>query len=369
MKKTSFIKIFVNLEIFALLFCLSLTGCTKSKNTKTETMQNVKIEKKAHDKTTNAKTKPRIGFSIASETFILERWNKDIKIFSSEIAALGGEVLFQLSAGGTDAQITQIEFLLSEDIDALVVVPNDSDLLSGVIQQVIDKNIPVIAYDRPINSVPIDAYVSFDNKSVGALMAKSLIKEKPYGNYLIINGSQKDRNSYEVNKGIMNVLEPYVTRGQISIQKQIWLEEWSFDEALKKAEDVFAVSTDFDAITCGNDQIAEAVLQLLSERRLAGKILVTGQDADLSACQHIAEGTQFMTVYKPIKALAAKAAQVTMALIKSKPLTPDGYFPNKSTKHIPFYFEQPYAVTKNNLDETVIKDGFHTAQDVYRTDQ
>ncbi|NLK47116.1 MAG: sugar ABC transporter substrate-binding protein [Treponema sp.] len=366
--KKNFLQKNIGLTINAIftfvLLGLVFLGCTKKSNN-IILKQNTQTEKTTQ-KRTKEKTKPRIGFSIATDTFIIERWNKDIKIFSSEITAMGGEVLFQLSAGGTDAQITQIEFLLSENIDALVVVPHDSDLLSGVIQQVVDKKIPVIAYDRLINGVPIDAYVSFDNKAVGMLMAKSLTQKCPHGNYLIINGSKKDNNSYEVNRGVMNVLEPFVSRGEIQIKKQIWLEEWSFDEAIKKAEEVFALSTDFDAITCGNDQIAEAVMQLLAERRLAGKILVTGQDADLSACQHIVEGTQFMTVYKPIKALAARAATVTMALINGKPEHPDEYVPNKSSKHIPFYCEQPYAVTKNNLAETVIKDGFHTEKDIYR---
>jgi len=350
--------------LILVVFSLSIFSCTKAKPQEKE--QEPAYTEKTISKGKKNKTKPRIGFSIASDTFILERWNKDIKIFSSEITALGGEVLFQLSAGGTEAQITQIEYLLSKDIDALVVIPNDSDLLSGVIQQVVDKQIPVIAYDRPINGVPIDAYVSFDNKAVGMLMAKTLTYSCPRGTYLIINGSKKDSNSYEVNRGIKAVLDPFVSRGDIEIKKQIWLDEWSFDEALKKADEVFSSTIDFDAITCGNDQIAEAVLQLLAERRLAGKILVTGQDADLSACQHIAEGTQLMTVYKPIKALATRAAKVTMSLIKGQAEPPDDYFPNKSSKNIPFYCEQPYAVTKDNLEETVIKDGFHTAQDIYR---
>ena len=174
--------------LIALSFAVS--GCTK------ETINKYTIKPKPQESEKSAKasakrknkTKPLIGFSIASDTFILERWNKDIKIFSSEIASLGGDVLLQLSAGGTEAQITQIEYLLSKDIDALVVIPNDSDMLSGVIQQAVDKQIPVIAYDRPINGVPIDAYVSFDNKSVGMLMAKALTSACPHGNYLIING-------------------------------------------------------------------------------------------------------------------------------------------------------------------------------------
>lgn len=326
------------------------------------------VQEPARTKTVQTSDAPRIGFSVATDTFIIERWNKDIKIFTSAVNELGGEVLLQMSAGGNAAQVQQIEYLLSQDIDVLVVIPHDCDLISGVITEAGEKGVPVIAYDRIINNVPLKAYVSFDNREVGELMASSAVNECPRGNYLILNGSVRDTNVYEVNAGIYSVLTPYINRGDITVAEEIWLEEWSFDEALQKLGEVFAVREDFNAILAGNDQIAEAAVQLLAERRLAGKVVVTGQDAELAACQRLVEGSQLMTVYKPIDRLAVKTAQLAMQVALRQELPePDTSVNNGSSKEVPYYRLEPVAVTLDNIEDTVFRDGFHSRQDVYRT--
>jgi D-xylose transport system substrate-binding protein len=307
-----------------------------------------------------------IGFSIATNTFIIERWNKDLKIFAGAAKELGAEVIVQLSAGGTKEQIAQINFLLARKIDILVVIAHDTEMIAGAIRQVNSSGVPVIAYDRMITGVPIDAYISFDNHEVGRLFGRALISAVPQGRYLVVNGSVRDTNSYKVNAGVHEVLDPYVKSGRIAIVQEIWLDEWSFDEALVKIDEVFEKTTNFDAISCGNDQIASAAIQLLSERRLAGKVAVVGQDADLISCQRVVEGIQLMTVYKPIAKLAVRAARLAMAIATHKKFTFDNLQDNASGVMIPSCIEPPTAVYKWNMDETIINDGFHSAEDVYR---
>lgn len=307
-----------------------------------------------------------IGFSIATDTFIIERWNKDMKIFSGAAKELGADVIVQLSAGGTKEQIAQINFLLNQGIDVLVLVAHDTDMLSGAVKQARDAGIPVIAYDRMIMGVPIDAYISFDNKQVGRLFGQALTTAVPRGRYLVVNGSVRDNNSYEVHAGLYEVLDPFIKSGNVSVVDDIWLDQWSFDEALDKIGPVLEKTTDIDAISCANDQIANAAIQLLSERRLAGKVAVVGQDADLITCQRVVEGTQLMTVYKPIGALATRAAKLAIAIATNQSLPCDVIMDNKSGAMIPSYIEEPTAVYKWNMDETIIRDGFHSAEDVYR---
>jgi D-xylose transport system substrate-binding protein len=125
--------------------------------------------------------------------------------------------------------------------------------------------------------VPIDAYVSFDNREVGASSGAVLLASVPRGRYLIVNGSVRDNNSYEVNAGLKSMIDPAVARKEIRVVDEIWLEEWSSDEALEKIGAVLERTTDIDAISCANDQIANAAIQLLAERQLAGKVAVVGQ--------------------------------------------------------------------------------------------
>lgn len=307
-----------------------------------------------------------IGFSIATDTFILERWNKDIKIFTGAASDLGADVIVQLSAGGTKEQIAQINFLLDRDIDVLVVIAHDTDMLSGVVKKAKDAKIPVVAYDRLIMGVPIDAYVSFNNREVGRLFGRALTLAVPEGNYLIVNGSKRDNNSFEVYSGLHEIIDPSVDSGKVKIVDELWLDEWSSDEALMRIGKVLDRTTDIDAISCANDQIAGAAIQLLSEYRLAGKVAVVGQDADIGACQKVVEGTQLMTVYKPIAKLANSAAGIAVALARGLRVPTELTVENKSGSLIPFYIQEPSPVFKDTMDTTVIRDGFHSREDVYR---
>ncbi len=307
-----------------------------------------------------------IGFSVATDTFILERWYKDMKVFSGAANDLGANVVVQLSAGGTKEQISQINYLVEQNIDILVVIAHDTDMIAGAIKQIRDSGIPVIAYDRLIMGVPVDAFISFDNREVGRQFGRALVSAVPSGNYVIVNGAVTDSNSYEVNAGLHEILTPYVEKKQVRIVHETWLKEWSFDEALEELGPLFERGIQIDAISCANDQIAAAAIQLLSERRLAGKVAVVGQDAELINCQRIVEGVQLMTVYKPIGKLAARAAELAVSIVNQNPLPHDFLMDNRSSAKIPSYVEKPIAVYSYNMDEIVIKDGFHSAEDVYR---
>jgi D-xylose transport system substrate-binding protein len=308
---------------------------------------------------------PIIGFSIATATFIVERWNKDLKVFTGAAQELGADVIVQLSAGGIREQIAQINYMVTQNIDLLVVIAHDTDALAGAIKQVRDAGIRVIAYDRMIQGVPIDAYISFDSQEVGRAFGRALERAVPRGRYLVVNGSIHDFNSFEISRGFHEILDPRIQSGAIVLDREIWLEEWSFDEALEKIGAIFDEGTAYDAIVCGNDAIANAAIQLLSERRIAGKVAVVGQDAELISCQRIVEGIQLMTVYKPIGKLASRAARLALALIREENYPPDLLLDNGSGAMIPSYIEKPVAIFADNID-VVIRDGFHSREDVYR---
>ncbi len=308
----------------------------------------------------------RIGFSSVSDTFLLERWNRDLKIFTSTARDLGAELIIQVVPGNAREQVEQIQYLMDQDIDVLVVIPQDMEILAGIIKKVRDRGIPILAYDRPIMGVPITGYVSFDNREVGRLFSKALLQQVPRGNYLIVNGSVRDNNSFEVNRGVYDILNPSINNGNVRIVEEIWLDEWSFDEALEKIGAFLDSGAHVDAISAANDQIADAAIRLLAERQLAGRVAVVGQDADTLACQRVVEGTQLMTVYKPIPRLAIRAAHLAVAFAKGEIPEADRTIDNNSSGPIPYYVEIPIAVFKDQMDSTVIHDGFHSREDVYR---
>ncbi len=120
------------------------------------------------------------------------------------------------------------------------------------------------------------------------------------------------------------------------------------------------------AVVVSNDGMAGGVVSALDKKGLTGKVLVTGQDAQKDALQRIAEGKQTMTVYKPIIPLANAAVEAAIKLAKKEPLTNSEKFMNDNLKkEIPAILLEVQVVDKNNLMDTVIKDGYVSYEDVY----
>jgi D-xylose transport system substrate-binding protein len=108
------------------------------------------------------------------------------------------------------------------------------------------------------------------------------------------------------------------------------------------------------------------VVHALAEKRLAGKILVVGQDADLEACQRIVEGTQLMTVYKPIEKLAQQAARSAVTLAAGEEISDENLSEyDDGTGMIPYLKIDPISVNEGNINDVIIKSGFHLKEDVY----
>lgn len=306
---------------------------------------------------------PVIGFSM--DSLVVERWKRDIDVFTRSARDLGAEVVLEVADQDPIVQERQVRGLMGQDIDVLVVVPNDADRLSAVVSEVRKKGIPVLSYDRLVRNAGVNLYVSFDNEKVGSLMAESVSQAVPTGGYVIINGARSDNNAILLNRGIHRVLDPRIASGKVRLIAEIWPDSWDSDKARAGLEAVIAKDRGINAVIAGNDMLADAAIRVLSENRLMGKVKVAGQDADLAACQRIAEGSQHATVYKPIDRLALKAAGFAVMLAKGEAIGTDVDIDDGAGK-VPFIRLEPILVTKELLKSTVIKDGFHTEADVYR---
>ncbi len=303
-----------------------------------------------------------IGFSMA--TLQEERWQRDMDILVAKAKARGADVIVQNSNNSIDDQIRQVKYLLDQNIDILMIVPQDSEKSAEAVYLAKKKGVKVICYDRLIKNANADFYVSFDNIKVGEYMASLMVSKVPTGNYIIVNGAKTDYNSYMYNKGYKNVLDKYIYDNSIKVVDEIWAYDWRPEDSFKCVEKALQSGKKIDAILAANDSLAGAAIEALSEQQLAGKVLVAGHDADISGCQRVAEGTQLMTVYKPIDQLAEKAVDVALGLLKNSDYACNTYI-SDGENDIPYAKVDPIVVTKDNLVDTVIKDGFHRLEDVY----
>jgi D-xylose transport system substrate-binding protein len=314
-----------------------------------------------------ANAQPVIGMSL--DTLKEPRWQADSDLFKKRAEELGARVLIQAANGQDTQQINDVQSLLSDHLDVLVIVPHDGAAMAKGVQLAHDAGVPVIAYDRLIKNCDLDLYMSFDNVKVGRLQAQWLIDHFPtpgHGRIVRVSGSKTDNNAFLFKQGQDEVLKPYIDRGDVKIVWDDWADDWKLDNAKRITNAAITAlgRNGFDAVLATADTLAGGAVQALEEEGIAGRVLVTGQDADLVACQRIVSGTQSMTVYKPLKRLATSAAEIAVKLAHRKVVTANQMV-NNGQIDVPSILADIYAVDKGNMMQTVIADGFHTKEEVY----
>lgn len=308
---------------------------------------------------TSTEIRPQIG--IVFDSFVIERWQRDRDVFVATASDLGADVNVQCANGDADEQNKIIDYFIQKKMDAIVIIPVDCEALTNEVEKARKAGICVVAYDRLIMNTDIDLYVSFDNEAVGQLMAQTINQNLPDGgNVIKVNGPQEDNNVELVNKGFDETIA-----SNIKIIGENNCSGWVGEEAFEYLNDHIEQLDQADAIMCGNDSLAGQAERALAEQRRAGKVIIVGQDADLDACQRIVQGTQTMTVYKPIEELARVAAQDTMYLI-GKHSIPNIQTLGNGSVEVPFVCIEPVMVDKKNMDSVIIGSGFHLQEDVYR---
>lgn len=305
----------------------------------------------------------KIQIGMSFDSFVIERWQRDRDVFVSMAKELGAEVNVQNANGDIEEQKKQIDYFIQKDMDVIVIICIDSEGLGSSVQKAKDAGIKVIAYDRLIKDADVDLYISFDNEMVGTMMAQALIDEGlAGGNVLMLGGSPQDNNVSLVEGGFKKVME----ENDVTVLDSFHADGWRAELAAAYVYDHVDVVSEADAIMCGNDNLASQVVHALAEKRLAGDILVVGQDADLEACQRIVEGTQVMTVYKPVEKLAQRAAECAVMLARGEEIIGDDVsIMDNGSYQIPYVGLLPVSVTEKNINDVIINSGFHLKEDVY----
>lgn len=303
----------------------------------------------------------RIQIGMSFDSFVIERWQRDRDVFVATARELGAEVNVQSANGEIEEQISQIQYFINKGVDAIVIVAIDAEALQDVVLKAKKAGIPVMCYDRLITDSNVDLYISFDNEKVGDLMGQAIYEKLGKNKKVIkVQGPESDNNVVQVAKGF-----DYQSRKNAAqIIGECHCEGWRSEIAYDYVNENEELVKKADAIMCGNDALAGVVIRALSEMRLAGKVVVVGQDADLDACQRIVEGTQEMTVYKPVENLAKRAAEYAVSLAKGEEIKTATRY-NDGTYDVPFIKLEPIAVNKDNMEETIIDGGYHLKEDVY----
>ncbi len=319
------------------------------------------------DRAARRQEDPRPKVGLLMDTLQEERWQRDRDLFLQRAKELRVEVLVESAERDDAKQLQLAESLLAQNVQVLVVVPHSADAGGRIVEAAKKRSVPVISYDRLILNADVDLYVSYDNRRVGELQAQYLRNEAPKGNYILLGGAPTDHNAKLIRDGQMAALEDAIKRREIRIVADPWTPDWRADAAttlteaaLKKAGDQVV------AVVASNDITAGGAIKALEARGLAGKVRVSGQDANLDAVRRIVQGTQTMTVYKPLSPLARGAAQAAFQMAQREKVEGTSTV-NNGRKQVQAILYNPIAVHKGLIDQVLISDKFHTREDVYGT--
>jgi len=308
-----------------------------------------------------------VTVGVSWSNFQEERWKTDEAAIKKALDAHGAKYISADAQGSPTKQLTDVESLISKGANVLIILAMDSEAILPAVKKAADEGIPVIAYDRLIES-PNVLYITFDNVGVGRMMAKSILAAKPAGNYAFIKGDKGDPNADFLFSGISEVLKPAMDAGKIKNVGMSYTDGWKPDNAQKNMEQILTKNNNkVDAVVSENDGMAGGVVAALSAQGLAGSVPVSGQDGDHAAINRIALGTQTVSIWKDSRDLGKLAGESAVALAQGKKMSdlPNVKPFSGGAKHVKVngVLLTPLAVTKDNLDAIVGK-GWITKDEV-----
>src|SRR6266446_5039288 len=223
-----------------------------------------------------------IGFLM--DSLKVERWQTDLDKFQKRAAELGAEVLVETAEGDDELQLQQARKLLTSGVKALVLIPHDADKAVRIVNAAKAKQVPLLCYERLVRNPDVPFFIGVDASAVGYLQVFSLSQQATKGNYVLIGGSPSDTNVKILHDAQMRVLKPMVDRGDIKIASDTWTKDWDPSEAYAHmSAAIESTNGDIAAVVASNDGTAGGAIQALEDHKLAGKVLVSGEDADLAA--------------------------------------------------------------------------------------
>jgi len=294
---------------------------------------------------------------------------QDRPLFEAKVKELcsGCQIVYSNADQDASKQQQQAEAALTQGVKVMVLDPVDGAAAAAIVAQANAKKVPVISYDRLLLNSKPDYYVEFNSPSVGKIQGNALVdklkKDGAKGNVVMINGAPTDNNAKLFKQGAHSVIDS----SGFKVAKEYDTPDWSPDKAQSEMEQAISAlgKNGFVGVYAANDGTGGGAIAAM---KAAGvdpkKVPVTGQDAELAAIQRILAGDQYMTVYKPIKPLANKAAEWAVALVQGTKPVGANSTENNGQINVPTIKLPVTAVTLDNVKSTVIADGFWKAADV-----
>ncbi|KGF68258.1 sugar ABC transporter substrate-binding protein [Hoeflea sp. BAL378] len=305
----------------------------------------------------------KIGVSWSN--FQEERWKTDEAAMKAAIEAAGDTYVSTDAQSSAAKQLSDVESLMSQGVNALIILAQDTQAIIPAVTAAADEGIPVIAYDRLIEDSRA-FYLTFDNVEVGRMQARAVLAAAPKGNYVMIKGSPTDPNADFLRGGQQEVLQAAIDAGDIKIVDEAYTDGWLPANAQRNMEQILTANDNkVDAVVASNDGTAGGAVAALTAQGMQG-IPVSGQDGDHAALNRVANGTQTVSVWKDARELGKNAGEIAAKLAGGTAMSDiEGTieWTSPGGTKMTALFLAPVPITKDNL-ATVVDAGWISKEDL-----
>ncbi len=341
-------------KLIAVMLVLAVMGCAEKKEAPQDTL--------------------KVGFLL--KTMQEERYQRDKATFIETAEAMGAEVVFDSANNDERTQLSKFENMLAKGVKTIVLQPVNTGTAGNMVRMANQEGVRVIGYDSMLVNGPLDLMVMQDSWAVGKLQGEAMVhwlkqhKGKVEGNVALIMGQPGDSNAIAMSSGALEIINANPGLTLVAEQSH---EGWSTDKAMATAENVLTkYQNQVDAFICNNSGMARGVIAALDAQGLADtdKVFVAGSDADLVNIQFVAQGKQSVEIWKKIKPLAQRSAEIAVKLAQNPDKQPAAVVAvdktiNNGYVDVPTIVTPVVLINRDNVDSTIIAENFYTKAQVY----
>jgi D-xylose transport system substrate-binding protein len=288
--------------------------------------------------------------ALLLQSYTQLRWKVADQAFFEKQAALEGfDVIVQQANDSVTTQDSQLDNVLTQGIDCLVLVAVNTDAGEAMVKKSLAAGVPVVCHNSIINNVELAAFVGRSTAEVGTYIGQYALKTAPKGNYALIKGDQGNSIAQGKAKGLMAVLQPHIDSGDIKIVADQWIAGWDGALAQKAAENALTANANNIQAMCSlGDGMSYGVIEALRAQGLAGKVYVSGEDAEPAACKLIKQGTFTMSVFTPFSELGTLSAKAAGQILRGEKVTASTTY-NNGWGEVPWLSAPTRPITKDNV--------------------
>ena len=325
-----------------------------------------------------AETAKKVGVSMPTKD--LQRWNQDGENMQALLQEAGYEVDLQFASNDVQQQLNQVTNMINSGCEVVVIAAIEGSSLGSALDLAKEKGIPVIAYDRLLmDSDAVSYYATFDNYMVGTkqgtYIKEALDLENAEGPFAleITAGDPGDNNARYFYQGAMDVLNPYIEAGKLTIKSgqvefsDVATPTWKTEVAQTRADGILASyysdGSSIDAWLCSNDSTALGVTNALDANYDGEWPIITGQDCDISNVKNMIAGKQAMSVFKDTRTLAAQVVKMVGQILAGEEVdVNDTETYDNNVIVVPSFLCEPVFADVNNYAELLLDSGYYTAE-------